>query len=153
MDSIPESNTFNNEAAPYQSPDLSAIETGKGVRVNIRDVAMSLFQVFSKMYDEIQRVDPRGIDTIGAFVEASSGLQTNEFDILKKFEEVLLRSAKSLGYDVNQRDGPEIKYPFFTIALLMNAPNGTPKPLLGSVDPLVPEAEAARPAPPAAPMI
>ena len=150
LDAIPESTTFNNAAALYQSPDLSTIETSNGVRENIRNVAISLYQVFINMYEQIKSVDPRGIDTIGSFVQASSGPQTNEFDILKKFEEVLLRSAKGLGYEVNEREGFDIKYPFFTFALLMNAPNGTPKPLLGAVDPLVPAAEAVIPAVPEA---
>ena len=137
LDSIPESVTSNSQL--NQSQSVSTIATSAGIRENIRNVAISLFQVFTNIYEHIKKVGE--INTLGVFVQQASaitqtnGSQTNDFDTLKKFEILLRSSAKELGFDVKDNN---IEYPFFTFALLMNAPNGTPKPLLGAEDPLVP---------------
>ena len=131
LDSIPEPATSNSQL----DQSVSTIATSAGIRANIRNVAISLFQVFTNIYEHIKTVGE--INTLGVFVQQASaitqtnGSQTNDFDTLKKFEILLRSSAKELGFDVKDS---YIEYPFFTFTLLMNAPNGTPKPLMGPVD-------------------
>jgi len=155
MESIPSSTTFN--IPQDQSLASSTIETSTGIRENIRNVAISLFQVFKNIYEHIKKVDPGAIDTLGVFVQKASnitqtnGSQTSEFEILKKYEVMLRNSIKELGDSVNDSYS---EYPFFTFALLMNAPDGTLKPLMGPVDDAVDALLVAPiPAAPAAPAI
>jgi len=151
LDSIPEPATSNSQL----DQSSSTIATSAGIRANIRNVAISLFQVFTNIYEHIKTVGE--INTLGVFMQQASaitqtnGSQTNDFDTLKKFEILLRSSAKELGFDVKDNN---IEYPFFTFTLLMNAPNGTPKPLMGPVDDAVDALLVAPiPAVPAAPAI
>jgi len=126
------------------------IETSNGVRENIDNIAKSLTQVFANIYGQIKGLVPSGQITLGAIKQIINGEQTdstqpNYFNTLKNNEVMLRTAASGLGFTINTFKD----HPFFTFALLMNATEGDPKPVLGPID----DAVDATPVAPAAPMI
>lgn len=131
--------------------EADTIETSNGVRENIDNIARAQSQVFANIYEQIKGLVPSGQITLGAIKQIINGeqidsTQPNYFNTLKNNEVMLREAASRLGFAINTFKD----HPFFTFALLMNATEGDPKPVLGPIDDAV---DAARPAVPAAPMI
>ena len=143
------------ETTNNMNDETGTIETSTGVREHIDKLGRSLREVFGKIFDQIRGQIPSEEITLGVIKRIINGQQTdstqpNYFDILKNNELILRKAAIDRGFTGNDRFKD---HPFFAFALLMNATEGDPKPVLGPIDDAVDAAAAATPVAPAAPTI